>query len=76
MSRHAILEKMRDSYRAGDIKGLKRQFAISQWLLTDEDKVKIAKAITELESRPPKEPLHPLVAHALKVLGGRIISND
>lgn len=73
MNRLAALEKMRESYRAGDVKSLKRQLAISRWFLTDDDKQKISAAITEMEHMPPKEPLHPLVAEALKILGGRII---
>lgn len=76
MNRFAALDKMRDSYRAGDLKSLKRQFAISQWFLTEDDKAKITAAITEMEHRPPMKPLDPLIEYALSVLGGRIIDDD
>lgn len=73
MSKTDILEKMRASYRAGDLKSLKRQFMIGQWCLTDEDKQKISAAIVKLEQQPPPKPLNPIIEEALRLLGGRIV---
>lgn len=72
MDRLTVLERMRESWRNGDVKSLKRQLAIGSWWLTDEDKLKIERAIHDLENKDHKN-LPPMVKEALRILGGRII---
>ena len=73
------MEKMRDAYRDGDAVRLKKLFVMGQWMLSDEDKEKIAGAIAKLEGQPytpptPKQHNNPLIDDALRLLGGKIVN--
>lgn len=70
MTRESLLEEMREDYRTRNIIALKKHYFMGQWLLNEEDKMKILAAIKNLE----EEALHPMVKEALKILGGRIVS--
>lgn len=70
--REKLLETMREDYKNKDLKSLKRHFLMSQWMLTDEDKGKITKAISTLEHEVIPEALR--YAHSL--LGGEIVDKE
>jgi len=69
MDRAELLKKIRNSWRGKDIHSMKRLFLLGGWLLTVEDKQKIEQAMKELEAKQ----IHPQVAEALKILGGKIV---
>jgi len=64
MTREGMLEKMREDYRTKNVSSLKRHFSMGQWILTEDDKVKIQKAIDKLD----------MVSETLRIIGGKVVS--
>ena len=68
MKREALLEKLREIYRSGDMSEFKRVYLLGAFILNDEDKRKIDLAIATKKAENAAK-----VSEAAALLGGVVI---